>query len=326
MLTPFMLLVAAAGFMFLLQRCRRPSKPLPPGPRALPLVGNLFDINFKEFWLRVASWSERYGDVVYLNIVGQGMLFLNSVGSTTDLLEKRGALYADRPPSTMILELCGCENIIAFARFGDATFRRQHRLLHCAMTPTSVQSYYHVMTTEVLRFLERMTQSPEHYMGHIRRFTGSQILSIAYGYKVVGDDDPFLQLADEAMHIISSKIISVGHVWLVDIFPILKGLPMWLPGAGFKRDAAIWKAKLVNCADKPFEWIKECLENGTAIPSYCATMLSEPEANRSAGGSDAEREHDIRWTANAMYIGTYALRCYMPHLTTVLLPQRVSIP
>ena len=33
----------------------------PPGPKALPLVGNIFDLTARELWLRVASWSQQYG-------------------------------------------------------------------------------------------------------------------------------------------------------------------------------------------------------------------------------------------------------------------------
>lgn len=36
--------------------------PLPPGPRGLPFVGNLFDFNPKEPWGRFAEWHETYGE------------------------------------------------------------------------------------------------------------------------------------------------------------------------------------------------------------------------------------------------------------------------
>lgn len=45
------------------------------------------------------------GDLVYLRIFGQGILFLNSVEATIEILEKRGAMYADRPRTVMLSEL-----------------------------------------------------------------------------------------------------------------------------------------------------------------------------------------------------------------------------
>ena len=45
------------------------------------------------------------GDVVYLHIFGQGILFLNTFEATVDLLDKRGGAYAGRPYTVMCSEL-----------------------------------------------------------------------------------------------------------------------------------------------------------------------------------------------------------------------------
>ena len=45
------------------------------------------------------------GDVVYLNVLGQPMVVLNSLQAAQDLLDKRSANYSDRPDSVMT-KLC----------------------------------------------------------------------------------------------------------------------------------------------------------------------------------------------------------------------------
>lgn len=45
------------------------------------------------------------GNLVYLHLFGQGFLYLNTYEDTVELLEKRGAVYADRPHSVMRSEL-----------------------------------------------------------------------------------------------------------------------------------------------------------------------------------------------------------------------------
>lgn len=43
--------------------------------------------------------------MVYVQIFGQGVLFINSYNVAVDLLEKKGTLYADRPHMVMAAEL-----------------------------------------------------------------------------------------------------------------------------------------------------------------------------------------------------------------------------
>ncbi len=43
--------------------------------------------------------------MVYLHVLGQGLVFLNSPEAVLDLLDKRGALYSDKPQLVMTGEL-----------------------------------------------------------------------------------------------------------------------------------------------------------------------------------------------------------------------------
>lgn len=41
------------------------------------------------------------GDIVYLSLFGQPVVILNTATATNDLLQKRGANYANRPTLTL---------------------------------------------------------------------------------------------------------------------------------------------------------------------------------------------------------------------------------
>ena len=45
------------------------------------------------------------GDIVYLHVFGQGLLFLNTYEVAIDLLERKGSIYSDKPPLVMAGEL-----------------------------------------------------------------------------------------------------------------------------------------------------------------------------------------------------------------------------
>ena len=99
--------------------------PLPPGPKGLPLIGNLFDFPTNHQWLVYDEWKKTYGkyfiidwpllwttwtghlgDMVYFNVLGQDFLILGSLQRTTDLFEKRSLNYSDRMRLPMMVELC----------------------------------------------------------------------------------------------------------------------------------------------------------------------------------------------------------------------------
>lgn len=126
---------------------------------------------------------------------------------------------------------------VAFAGYGTTHYRQQRRLLHTALAPSSIPAYQPLITTEVSDLLRRLLDSPEKYVDHIRRYeysrvrdrrglivrvsyTGSQSMSIAYGYKVSEDNDPHIRGAEEAIDIIANHILGTpGDVWLVDLCP-----------------------------------------------------------------------------------------------------------
>jgi hypothetical protein len=85
------------------QRARN-TLPLPPGPKPLPLIGNLLNIPKEKDWLTYRAWNDQYGDVVCIDALGQKIIVLGSATAVNDLLERRSAIYSDRP-ITPILEL-----------------------------------------------------------------------------------------------------------------------------------------------------------------------------------------------------------------------------
>lgn len=278
---------------------KRSALPVPPGPKPVPLLGNIFDLTAKELWLRVTGWSKQYGDIVYIHLLGQGLVFCNTYEVAQDLLEKKGSIYSDKPHLIMAGELCGCQNMVAFTRYGDFA-RRQRKLMNTAFGISAVKRYRPLLANESVLLLKRILADPQDYMGYIRRYAGGLTLQSVYGYRVETNDDPLLELGTECVDILSNKIASGGGIWPVDIFPFLQHLPTWFPGAGFKRKAAVWRAKMEEFVDKPYEMVLERMRSGATVPCFVTTLLEEARDEK-GGAVDAQRDFDIRWTANSMY-------------------------
>ncbi|EED77953.1 predicted protein, partial [Postia placenta Mad-698-R] len=272
---------------------------LPPGPKPLPIVGNITNLTAQELWLRALQWAKSYGDVVYLHVFGQGLVFLNDYDTAVDLLEKRGAIYSDNPGLIMAGHLCGCENMVAFTRHGHKS-RRQRRLMQHALAVNSIRAYQPLLEVETQDLLKRLLRDPKDYVGNLRRYAGGLTLTTLYGYHASTNDDKLLTLADECVDILSNRIAAGGGIWPMDIFPFLQHLPDWSPGAGFKCKAAIWKTKVKEFINNPFEIVKDHMRDGTVVPRFSTTLLQELQ-ERCETEIDSQHEVDICWTGNSMY-------------------------
>ena len=97
-----------------LLRTRSNSKglPYPPGPRALPIIGNSHQLPSSYWWLVYAEWAKKYGDIVHFEVLGKHFIVLNSTDTINELLEQRSVNYSDRPRMPMLVELYECFSVL----------------------------------------------------------------------------------------------------------------------------------------------------------------------------------------------------------------------
>ncbi|KAI0777579.1 cytochrome P450 [Trametes elegans] len=296
--------VIAVTFAWLGLRQKSRRLGLPPGPKGLPIIGNMRDMPLTGMWLAARKWAKEHGELVYLNVLGQGLLFVNSHEAAVDLLEKRGAIYSDKPKMVMAGELCGCEYMIGLTQYGDR-LRRQRKLMLQALGQNRVHEYHPLLEIQTQNLLQGMLENPDEPQSIIRRYSGGFALLIVYGYRVLSKDDKLLQMADEGLELLANDIAGAGKVWLVDLFPPLKYIPSWFPGAGFKRNAAVWKGKMEAVVNTPFDYTKDQMRKGTAVPCYVSMLLDDVTSQTKDQAVIDQREFDVRWTANSLYVAGF---------------------
>ena len=109
-----LVVTALVGFILWLvvRHSQRGFRSLPPGPKGLPIVGDVFHITDRD-WLASPARRDEYGDIhtpnasrnrliflsgemMYISALGKRVVIINSQRIAVDLLEKRSNIYSDR--------------------------------------------------------------------------------------------------------------------------------------------------------------------------------------------------------------------------------------
>ena len=110
------------------------------------------------------------------------------------------------------------------------------------------------------------------------RTISSIVLNLSHGYETKEGDDPCINTAEQALNQLS--ILFRPQTFLVDAIPILRFVPSWFPGAGFKNLAKAWRKTLDDMTYVPWEYLLKRIVS-KRIPSkpkynaYCFHLAGE---------------------------------------------------
>jgi hypothetical protein len=229
---------------YVLNRLIRPSKhdlPLPPGPKGLPLLGNINDLPTPDM-LECHHWlkhKELYGPISSVTVLGQTFVIINDAQTALELLRDRSAIHSARPHMvfssdmyarfirrqyllhvllTLTVPRIGWKNTLAFSGYTDTFKIHRKNIAKVASSNVSLSVFDRVQEEESVHFLLNLLSSPEDLFSHIKKEAGAVILKITYGYTAEAHGkDPLVDMAVKTMHEFAES--TVPGKWAVDIMP-----------------------------------------------------------------------------------------------------------
>ncbi|KAJ6477556.1 putative monooxygenase [Mycena sanguinolenta] len=264
-LTTVILVGAVVTVGYVLWKSAPPKRNVPPGPRRWPLIGSVLEIPRAHQWVTFSKWAETYGNIVYVDALGQPLFIINSAKVAIDLLDKRSSIYSDRP------------SFVSSPRLGlqsyNENWRQQRKIIAQDFSPNGVTRYYPLQERESRKLAHGLLNDPSTLTSQTQLRVGIIIFRIVYGYLVTDENDPFLTAALKKMEIFSKS--TTPGVWAVDFLPLLRYIPSWLPGSGFLQIAKQWRKISRDAAWGPYLWCKNNLATGTVLlPNLCAQHLT----------------------------------------------------
>ncbi|KAI0027033.1 cytochrome P450 [Vararia minispora EC-137] len=266
-----LLTFAVLGWQYL--SSKRSALPLPPGPKPLPIVGNIFDVPKSFAWVHYQRWTAKYGDVISLTVLGKVIVVLNSVAAIQDLvLTARANVFASRPHIKAV-EMTNMHDQTVFLAPYGRKWRDRRRIIDKYFRPAAIQAYQPVLQDRVTLAMKRLAQDPARFRKHIRECTNAVVLSTVYGYDVKDGGDLFVGLAEEVAALVKYAVLPGSTI--VNTLPFLGSLPTWALGPAFHRLIQRGKYVSYESIHAPFRWTKDSIRNGTARQSLARESLEE---------------------------------------------------
>ncbi|KAJ4128066.1 hypothetical protein NW768_008350 [Fusarium equiseti] len=283
---------------FIFKHVQQRSKgPLPPGPRGLPLLGNILDLPSPGTleWKHWQKHGVKYGPISSVSVLGQLFVILHDKQVVMDLLETRALKSASRPKLAFAGDVVGYDSIMGMMPY-DRTFRLHRKLTATQVSSKSIGRFEPIQELEILRLLKRIYQDPDskNLPEHLNQVSGSIMLRILYNYKTdPSKNDQIVSMANTVMEEFSHST-SPG-AWMVDLIPWLRYLPEWMPGAGFKKTASVYREHLLQNVKDPYDYVRDEMARGNDDVSYVAGLVKDIHRK-----IDSEEESVIQWTAASM--------------------------
>ncbi|GJJ07895.1 hypothetical protein Clacol_002101 [Clathrus columnatus] len=214
-------------------------------------------------YLRRRKYKPPKGDIVSINLFGIPVIFVYSDEIVRELFEKRGALYSDRYPSSMAW-LSGLKWNIGLIHYGD-WWRRHARAFHQCFNSRAVLSYEGIKTKESRQLLRNLLESPDDFSEHLKFSVGRIIMDVVYAIDIKEEGGSFMNSVHTAIEGFGFTL--VPGLWLVDVFPIFKHIPDWIPGIPFKKFVKKYKKPTEDTANVPFDIVKRLRRLENPLPN-----------------------------------------------------------
>ncbi|KAL4738336.1 cytochrome P450 [Aspergillus similis] len=256
----------------------------PPGPRALPLLGNLNLIPRSKSFILFHRWTKKYGPIIGLKFGPTNVVILNNWRDVEQLLEKRGHIYSSRPSNYIANELiCPDDTHILFAPYGK-TWKAQRRAAQGLLTPRELATVLPIQQAEAVQAAYDMVRDPGRCYEHIERYTTAVILASVFGQRGEDFESPNIQALYDVQNRFTA-LLEPGAAPPVDGISFLRHIPECL--APWKQKAKQIRRDQRAIYSRLYNETKARMRRGVRTGCFMERLIDEQVQNK------LDEEHTI---------------------------------
>jgi cytochrome P450 len=194
--------VAIALFLSWIQLPRNPIRKgvrKVPGPKGLPLVGNVLQLGTRP-QRQYEKWADQYGELFLVKLGFFNWVFVNTPAAVKEIFDKRSAITSARPPMPVASSVVSDDKRILLLGY-TAKWRKLRTIAHKLLTPKISMRFKPSQDFEAKQMVHdilRDSADQESFYMHVRRYTTSVIMTSTYGKRVpnwVSSDSRFHKIS-----------------------------------------------------------------------------------------------------------------------------------
>src|SRR5215467_4126721 len=169
-----------------------------PGPRRVPMFGNLLQIEVNRMHQQMERWCEEYGPFFRLQLGKRQVVVVGDHEVVAAVLRDRPDGFRRTPKLEQVWTELGFPNGV-FGANGE-TWRRQRRMVMAGFDPAHVKAYFPSLQRVAQRLTARWQQAAERgsaidLQADLMRYTVDTIAGLAFGAEVntLQSDDDVIQ-------------------------------------------------------------------------------------------------------------------------------------
>ncbi|KAL0318605.1 UNVERIFIED_CONTAM: cytochrome [Sesamum angustifolium] len=190
---------------------------LPPGPKKLPIIGNLHQLG-KLPHRSLQNMSKRYGDLMFLQLGSVPALVVSSPDVAREIFKNHDLVFSGRAPLYAAKRFTYNLSSISLAPYGEYWREVRKILVLELMTVKRVESFGQVRVQEVALAMERITNNAPNVVdlsSVIFSLSNNVVCRVAFGLMNPSDvrnSSRFQEILNEAQHL-------MGEFNVADYFP-----------------------------------------------------------------------------------------------------------
>lgn len=296
---------AAAAVLVLLtlrfqagQNCQGRFKRI-PGPRQLPIIGNIGQVDAARQHPKFLEWARRYGEIYQVRFGSNRIVVLNSAKASIELLDRRSSIYSCRQGPHFAHDLMSAGQRQVFLPYSKE-WKAARASVHPFLMGTKSQGYKTIQEHESAVLIHDLLRHTQHCLSHprdqdlplthetgweahVRRYTTSVVMNITYGRRVTSTyRNPELHKIYDVL----GNLAVVGQPGrnACDAFAFVRKLPDWLAPwrvqakAMHKWEMELWGGLL--------ERTKRDRQHGRPCQGYVASVLDRRQHAPSSASFD----------------------------------------